>query len=416
MKLDHKKTFLLGLGFFSISIAWSVYNSFVPIFLKRYIDSAFVIAIVMTIDNIAAITLQPYFGALSDRTWNRYGRRMPFLLLGIPISAVFFTLIPFHVSLASLLILVLVYNTAMTIYRAPTVALMPDLTPSPLRSKANGIINLLGGLGALLAFFVGSRLYDLDRRAPFAFAALLMLIAVTVLFLAIKERREDPTEAAADETGIIREALRLFRATDRSALFILLAIFCWFLGYNAIEAFFTLYGRIYLGIKESAAALSLGFLSVSFLLMAIPAGHLGTRLGRKRTIVTGILLMMLVFGLLHFLHGLALHYPGLSELWVLRGLLLVAGIAWALININSYPMVVDMTTANKIGTYTGLYYLFSSLAAVGGPWLLGGLIDLLNEITASGTLGYGSLFAFGFVSFVLALLCMSRVRSGEAGT
>ena len=124
--------------------------------------------------------------------------------------------------------------------------------------------------------------------------------------------------------------------------------------------------------------------------------------------------MMLVFGLLHFLHGLALRYPGLPELWILRGLLLVAGVAWALININSYPMVVDMTTANKIGTYTGLYYLFSSLAAVGGPWLLGGLIDLLNGIAASGTLGYGSLFVFGFISFALALLCMSRVRSGEA--
>ena len=116
----------------------------------------------------------------------------------------------------------------------------------------------------------------------------------------------------------------------------------------------------------------------------------------------------------HFLHGLAPRYPGLPEPWVLRGLLLVAGGAWALININSYPMVIDMTTANKIGTYTGLYYLFSSLAAVGGPLLLGGLIDLLNTIAKSGTLGYGSLFAFGFVSFALALLCMSRVRGGEA--
>lgn len=414
MKLDHKKTFVLGLGFFSISIAWSVYNSFVPVFLKRYIDSAFLIGLIMTLDNIAAITLQPYFGALSDRTWNRYGRRMPFLLIGIPISAVFFALIPFHLSLATLLAIVVVYNTAMTIYRAPTVALMPDLTPSPLRSKANGIINLMGGLGALLAFFVGSRLYDLDRRAPFALAALLMLLAVIILYFNIKERREDRTEAAEGEAGILREVERLFEGADRSALFILLAIFCWFLGYNAIEAFFTLYGGIYLGIKESAAALSLGFLSVSFLIMAIPAGHLGTRLGRKRTIMTGILLMLLVFGSLHFLHGLVLRYPGLPELWILRGLLLVAGVAWALININSYPMVVDMTTADKIGTYTGLYYLFSSLAAVGGPWLLGGLIDLMNWIARSQTLGYGSLFAFGFICFAAALLCMSRVRSGEA--
>lgn len=414
MKLDYRKTFVLGLGFFAISLSWSVYNSFVPVFLKQYLGSAFWIGFVMTLDNIAAITIQPYFGALSDRTWTRFGRRMPFLLAGIPISALLFAAIPLHFSLLSLCLAVILFNTAMTVYRAPTVALMPDLTPSPLRSKANGVINLMGGLGALLAFFVGSRLYDLDRRAPFAFAAALMLVAAAGLFFAIKERRTRQDEAPGESSGILAALKELLTARDKTGLMLLAAIFCWFLGYNAVEAFFTLYGRVFLGIKESAAALSLGFLSVAFLLAAIPAGLLGTRLGRRRTIGLGIALILLVFAVLYFMPVFMPVRTMPGGIWILRGLLFAAGLAWALININSYPMVVDLTTEARIGTYTGLYYLFSSLAAVGGPWLAGGLIDLVNRMARSETHGYGILFAFGFAAFLLALACLSRVRRGEA--
>ncbi|MCL6613126.1 MAG: MFS transporter [Firmicutes bacterium] len=414
LKLDYGKTFVLGLGFFAISISWSVYNAFVPVFLKKFIDSAFWIGLIMTLDNIAAVTVQPYFGALSDRTWTRFGRRMPYLLIGIPASAVLMALIPFHTGLAGLLVVVVLFNIAMTIYRAPTVALMPDLTPSPLRSKANGIINFMGGLGALLAFFVGAALYDLDKRAPFAFASILMLAAAVTLFFAVKERRGEV--AVEDKPGIIQSILAMYRESDRSLAAMLGAIFFWFLGYAGIEAFFTLYGKVYLGIKESAAALTLGFLSVAFLLVAIPAGFLGTRLGRRRTISAGIIGMILVFLCLQFLHGLAAIVPALPELWVLRVFMFLAGVCWSLININSYPMVVDMTTNEHIGTYTGLYYLSSSLAMILGPWLTGGLIDLANRILRSDSAGYGYIFLFGFVTFCLALLCISGVRRGEART
>ncbi|MGE5529074.1 MAG: MFS transporter [Patescibacteria group bacterium] len=414
MKLDYRKTFVLGLGFFAISISWSVYNSYVPVFLKQFTNSAALIGFIMTLDNIAAILVQPYFGSLSDRTWNRFGRRMPFLLIGVPLSAVLFAVIPLHTSLAALVLIVFFFNAAMTIYRAPTVALMPDLTPSPLRSKANGIINFMGGIGTLLAFFVASILYDRGRAVPFVFTSMLMLAAAGVLFLGIKERRGESGEAAGERTGILRAVLDLVRSEDKSALAMLGAIFFWFLGYAAIEAFFTLYGKLFLGIKESAAAFSLGFLSVAFLLMALPSGFLATRWGRRRTIVLGIICMLIALAALHFSHGLALRVPALSELWLVRGILIVAGLAWALININSYPMVVDMTVEARIGTYTGLYYLFSSLAAVGGPLLLGGLIDLVNWLAGSRTAGYGGIFAFGFIAFALALLCMTAVRRGEA--
>ena len=392
-KLNYSNTFLLGLGFFCISITWSLYNSFVPIFLNKYISSAFIIGIIMTFDNIAAITLQPFFGALSDRTNTRYGRRMPYLLIGIPVSAAFFLLIPYEFSLISLIAIVMCFNITMSIYRAPTVALMPDLTPSPLRSKANGIINFMGGFGALLAYFVGSKIYDYDKHVPFMGTSLLMILAIIILYKAIKE---PPAPALEDKesSGIISAFKEIISDKDKSALFILFAIFFWFIGYQGVEALFTLYGVKHLGIKESAAALTLGFFSFSFLIFAIPSGFIATRIGRKKTIKIGLIGLMIVFAAILFS----------KDITVIRGLMLIGGIFWAFVNINSYPMVVEMTTDNKIGAYTGLYYFFSSMSAILGPPLFGKLIDLV---------GYGVLFIMALCFFLLAFICITYVKKGE---
>ncbi len=392
-KVNYANTFLLGLGFFCISITWSLYNSFVPIFLNKYISSAFVIGLIMTFDNIAAITLQPFFGALSDRTNTKFGRRMPYLLIGIPVSAAFFALIPYEFSLISLIGIVMCFNISMSIYRAPTIALMPDLTPSPLRSKANGIINFMGGFGALLAYFVGSRIYDYDKHMPFMGTSLLMIFAILILYKAIKEPAA-PALEDKEPSGIISAFKEILSDKDKSALFILFAIFFWFIGYQGIETMFTLYGVKYLGIKESAAALTLGFFSVSFLIFAIPSGFIATRIGRKKTIKIGLVGLMLVFAAILFS----------KDITIIRGLMLIGGIFWAFVNINSYPMVVEMTTDNKIGAYTGLYYLFSSMSAILGPPLFGKLIDLV---------GYGVLFILALCFFLLAFICITYVKKGE---
>jgi MFS family permease len=347
----------------------------------------------MTFDNIAAITLQPFFGALSDRTNTKYGRRMPYLLIGIPASAVFFFLIPYEFSLASLIIIVMCFNIIMSIYRAPTVALMPDLTPSPLRSKANGIINFMGGFGALLAYFVGSRIYDYDKHMPFMGTSILMIIAVLILYKSIKEPSA-PALEDKESSGIISAFKEILSDKDKSALFILFAIFFWFIGYQGVEALFTLYGVKYLGIKESAAALTLGFFSFSFLVFAIPSGFIATKIGRKRTIKIGLTGVIAVFAAVIFTR----------DITVIRGLMLVGGMFWAFVNINSYPMVVEMTTDNKIGAYTGLYYFFSSLSAILGPPLFGKLIDLV---------GYGVLFIIALCFFLLAFICITYVKKGE---
>ena len=158
---------LLGFGFLSITMAWSLFNSYVPIFLRQFLPSAAVIGMVMSLDNIAGMTLQPWFGALSDRTKSRLGRRLPYLVVGMPLAAVAFALLPLATSLLLLILAIVAVDLSMSLFRAPTIALMPDVTPPEERSRANGIINFMGGVGALLALFGGAWLYRLDPSYPF---------------------------------------------------------------------------------------------------------------------------------------------------------------------------------------------------------------------------------------------------------
>jgi maltose/moltooligosaccharide transporter len=398
MKLDYKRTFLLGFGFLGISVIWSVYNSYVPIFLREYNLPLWLVGFIMTFDNIAGITIQPWVGFLSDRTRTRFGRRMPFLMVGAPIGALFFALIPIlHLSIhifPLLLLAIIIMNIAMAIFRTPTVALMPDITPSPLRSKANGIINLMGGLGTSLAFLGGAFLYDANRGLPFWFGAALMLAATAIVLLVIHEP-QDYERAPDTGSGVLATVREIVTSQEKSALFILLAILTWFIGYNAIETFWTTYGKEFLLIPESSAAKMLVFTSAAFLVFALPAGFIATRFGRRRTILAGLVIMLLLTFGGFFTKSLA----------YLRIMLILAGVGWALVNINSFPMVSDIAPPGKIGSYTGLYYFFSMLAAIVAPPLVGALMDLLGQRT---------LFLFSPIFFLLAILCMLQVKRGEA--
>jgi len=398
MKLDYKKTLLLGFGFFGISLIWSIYNSYVPIFLREYDLPLWLVGLVMTFDNIAGVTIQPYVGFLSDRTLTRFGRRMPYLMIGAPIAAVFFSLIPvLHLAIpifALLMAVIIIMNIAMAIFRTPTVALMPDITPSPLRSKANGIINFMGGLGATLAFLGGAFLYRANRGLPFYVSAAIMLAATAIVVLVIREPKERE-EGPKEQPGVLATIREIITGQEKSALFILLAIFAWFVGYNAIETFWTTYGKEFLGIPESSAAAMLTYVSAAFLVFALPAGFIATRFGRRRTILTG-LTMLVVFLLGGYF---------ITNMTYLTAMLILAGIAWALININSFPMVSDIAPPGKIGSYTGLYYFFSMFAAIIAPPIAGGLMDLF---------GHRALFLFSPLFMVLAILCMLQVKRGEA--
>jgi MFS family permease len=222
-----------------------------------------------------------------------------------------------------------------------------------------------------------------------------MLVATAVVLLVIREPQDYQQEGSVERTGVLATIREIITSPEKSAMFILLAIFTWFIGYNAIETFWTTYGKEFLGIKESSAAAMLTYMSAAFLLFALPAGFIATRFGRRRTILVGLaILLLLTFG--GFLTKSMLY---------LRVMLILAGIGWALININSFPMVSDIAPPGKIGSYTGLYYFFSMLAAITAPPLVGALMDLLGQRT---------LFLFAPVFFLLAILCMSRVKRGEA--
>ena len=315
--------------------------------LEAYIKSGTFIGAVMTIDNIFAVIFQPLFGALSDKTNTKFGRRMPFLLIGVPLAAIFCSLIPSATSLITLMAFIIVMNFAMSIYRAPTVALMPDITPSPLRSKANGVINFMGGFAAVIAYGLGGLLYKANTGYPFYMASIIMVVALVLLYYFI----EEPKNVEIEEE---KEKAPKDVAKSRSLIFMLLAIFFWFTGFNAVETFFSLYGQHILGIEPGTSSIVLTSFSGAFVAFAIPAGFIAGKLGRKRTILWGIIGALLVFVPLIFIRNAT----------IISLLLVSGGIFWALININSYPMIVEMAPKGMTGAYTGYYYFFSSTAAI----------------------------------------------------
>ncbi|WP_041082309.1 SLC45 family MFS transporter [Thermotoga profunda] len=413
-KFSYKNVFLLGFGFFGISVLWPLYNAYVPIFLKDFALSSFVIGIVMTIDNLFAIFMLPYIGTLSDQTRTRFGRRKPYILFGAPLGALFFCLIPLMRDTKSLFLMmtvIVIMNFSMALFRSPVIALMPDITPSAYRSQANGIINFMGGFGALLAYFAGKPLYDAHYSYPFFAGALLMIFANVLVIVFIREPKE--YTITQDKVSVIETVKKgnkelldnlkdVFHSKERSLLFILLSILFWFIGFNALETFFTSYAKFYLNISESTGALVLGVFSLTFMLFSIPAGLIGSRIGRKKTISIGLLILMLCLLIVVIISAFSQNKSILLSMFFM--LFAISGMGWALVNVNSLPMVVDMTKSEKVGGYTGLYYFFSMAANIFAPPLAGVFID---------TLGYQSLMVFSIIFVTLSFVTMRFVRRGE---
>lgn len=414
MKLNYGKTFLLGFGFFGVSIIWGTYNAFVPLFLaNKFHLAAGWIGFFMTLDNIAALFIQPPVGAWSDRLRTPIGRRIPFMLIGAPIGALAFGIIP----LASVLPLFVACTStlllSMALWRTPIIALMPDITPSKFRSQANGVINFMGGVGSIISFLGGARLYEMNPAFPFWLGSALVILSTLLVFLFIKEPKEYET-TSEEKPDLIKSLMFVIRDSDKSALRILLAILFWFISYNAIEAFFTLYAVNHLHLPEADGARLLGQLSLVFVIFALPAGYIGGKFGRRKTIITGITLMAACMFLMYIIPPetltiLLARLPVLGNVPVVGIVLMCAGASWALININSLPMVVDMTDTARTGTYTGLYYLFSTMAAILGPNINGQIIQLSGN-------NYQMTMLIGPIFMVLAFLMMLGVHRGEAKT
>ena len=419
-RFSYAKIFLLGFGFFGASVIWGVYNAFVPIFLAdKFHLSPILIGFFMTLDNIAALFIQPPVGAWSDRLRTPIGRRIPFILVGAPVTAVAFGLIP----IASMLPIFVACTSTMllsaALWRTPVVALMPDITPSQYRSQANGVINFMGGIGTIVALQTGGMLYKISPSFPFWLGSGLVILSALIVYIFIKEPKEySETE---DQPGILASLREVINNSDQSGIRILMAIFFWFIGFSAVDTFFTLYAKNHLGLPEGDGATLLSVLPLFFVLFAIPSGYIAGKIGRRITISIGLAMITVILILLYVtpasalltkiaplpLVGIPLVEGGPRMLTLAGVMLIFAGIAWAFVNINSLPMIVDLTSAARIGTFTGLYYLFSTLSAIVGPNLNGLAIQVTHN-------NYNVIMLIAPVFMLIALWLMLGVKHGEA--
>ena len=412
-KFKYGKLFLIGFGFFGVSVLWSLYNTYVPILLsQKFSLDAAGIGFFMSLDNIAALFIQPPVGAWSDRVRTKMGRRLPFIMVGAPIAAIAFGLVPLADSLPLFVACTVTTILAMAFWRTPVVALMPDVTPSKYRSQANGIINFMGGLGLVLGTSIGAVLVKQNQAYPFWFGSLLVLMAAILVLVFVREPKVYEDNPNEEKPNVWKSLKELFTSKHGDAIRIFLAIMFWFIAYNAIEAFLSLYGVNYLGLDESGAGRLITSVGASFLIFAIPSGFIGGKLGRKNTISIGLSIMIAVLLSVFFIPKETLLHsygsvPMLGDFMNLTILLLLAGIGWSFININSLPMVVDLTDASQIGTFTGLYYLFSTLAAILGPNINGWIVKLTGN-------NYASIFVIGPIFMAAALVMIIGVHSGEA--
>jgi MFS family permease len=393
-KMNWGYTFVVGFGFFGISIIWPIFNSLIPPMLEDLGLAAGVIGFILTWDNILNMFLQPWVGEKSDRTWTRFGRRKPWLMLGAPLAAVFFMLIPFvRENFLLIALAILGTNIGMALFRSPTVAYLGDLFPSSQRSKANGVINLMGGLGGAAALLGGGALYKMGAPLPFIVGAGVMIIAVIIVLLFVKEPKpEDVEQGEMEESaGLVENLKEVWGESDKRGVTILLAIFLWFVGWNAMEAFFTIYARNVLGVDPGTGTQMLTAFAAALILFAIPSGYIATWFGRKRTILVGLAGMLVGLGVGFFIRD--------AKMMLI--LLAVMGAFWALVNINSLPIVYDVGGEERIGAYTGLYYFASSLAAISGPILAGVMIDFTN---------HAMIWLFSAVFMLLAFVAMLRLQ------
>lgn len=406
MKLNYKRTILIGLAFLSISAFWQMYDNIIPLILKNSFElGETVTGVIMAADNILALFLLPLFGLLSDRTDTRIGKRMPFIIAGTVLSAIFLLILPAADRGRNLtLFIVILFLTllSMGLYRSPSVALMPDLTPKPLRSKGNAVINLMGAVGGVYSLIMIQVLVGKGTTPNyfplFLSIALLMVICVAVLFLTVKEKNipqemMTETETAASET---EKGSALLPDVKRSLIFMLSSIALWYIAYNAVTTAFSRYATHVLGMENGGYANCLMVATVAAIISYIPIGALSSRIGRKKTILIGV-------AMLAFCYLCAAFY---NNYHVSMNLFFgIIGFAWAAINVNSFPMVVEIASSGDVGKYTGYYYTFSMAAQVVTPILSGYLLEHIS---------YRTLFPYSVFFSVMAFFTMLMVRHGDS--
>ena len=429
MKLNNKRTVLVGLAFLSICAFWQMYDNVIPLILRETFHMNESLAgAVMALDNILALFLLPFFGTLSDRCRNqKLGRRTPFILIGTAAAVILMNLLPlldngyaenggrwrfaaFIVVLGGLLV-------GMGSYRSPAVALMPDVTPKPLRSRANAIINLMGAVGGMLYLGVAAVLYPTDKvknlvhvnyQPLFLVVSAIMAAAVAVLLLTIREPRlsaenqaleaRHPEWNLAEDDGSGHEVLPA--PVKRSLGFLLASIALWYIGYNGVTTWFTTYISEIMGEGLGTASRCLLVATAGAIVSYIPIGAVASKVGRRKTILAGCALLAACF-----FTGFLLTTAFSTLNFAMYIVFALVGLAWAAINVNSLPMVVEMCKGSDIGKFTGYYYTASMAAQVVTPVLAG---TLMRHVS------YKILFPYATLFVALSFVTMCFVRHGDS--
>ena len=431
MKLNNKRTILVGLAFLSICAFWQMHDNVIPLILtKTFHMNETYSGVIMAADNILALFLLPFFGSLSDRSHSKIGKRMPFILFGTGCAVILMNILPLldnsyaaqpsPLKLASFVIVLALLLIAMGTYRSPAVALMPDVTPKPLRSRANAIINLMGAVGGVFYLAFAAVLYPnskvkaleeagkhVDYQPLFMIVSAVMFLAVGILFLTIRERKlteenqaleaQHPEWNLAVDDGSGNEALP--KPVKRSLAFLLASIALWFIGYNGVTTWFSTYVDVVMGQGLGGASQCLLIATVGAVVSYIPIGALAAKIGRKRTIQIGIVLLAACFAMGYVLTTM---YTTITP--VMFVVFALVGFAWAAINVNSLPMVVEMCKGSDIGKFTGYYYTASMAAQVVTPVLAGTLMRQID---------YRVLFPYAALFVALSFVTMLFVRHGD---
>ena len=514
--LNYKQTFLIGFGFMACMLMWSVYNSYVPVIfraklteltdggskLPAFLSVALLVNAIMTIDNIFGVIFQPYFGKKSDKTHTKWGKRMPYIIICLPICAVFFSLIPVAatvkaaaLSVGLMMAVIILFNFTMSVWRSPVVSLMPDFTPSPLQSDANAVINIMGGIGQMLGFVIGSiatalvgllgftALHDalraktntlgqvlatdangdvvirffsdknsidtdtlnnfiasgrdtlyvngqkvaekvaaLNRHGEptyvnytpvFVVAAVITVLCLLVLCLFYKKNKQNDLSknvSIEDEEGKNKKVkikeLPISKAERKSLITMLAALF---LINNATEAIvpnFTNFALDTLNVKPIYSTLMMAVFAVSLAAFGIPAGAMGRKLGRKKTIIIGLAVIVAMFAF--YIAVSQLFATNRMFVWIVLWIaLVVGGAAVGCININTLPLVLAIGGREYVGTFTGYYYTATFSAAITGPILCGALIGLFGD-------DYNFMFLFCAIFFAIGLAVITQVKHGES--
>ena len=427
LKLNYKRTMLIGFAFFGILLLWQVYDSWCPTLLTELFKNSFgvtderevqyLVGVMMAIDNLAALILLPIFGRLSDKTRTPIGKRMPYILVGTAVCAIAFPFIPvfYHANKVGgvIAMMALVVIFAM-MYRNPAVALMPDVTPKPLRSKANGIINIMGYIGGAFATVLGIAFVLTDYlgttnkhpwqvgnlwalELPFLIASVLMVISAIVLFFTVRENELEAKlkeemargEEEAEVADKVSEDAPMSKANRNMLILILAAEFFWFMADNGIATFMVNY-TVYL-LKTSTASAMVNTIvgGVGSVLGFALGGLIASKIGRKWTLFSGLglsLLSYIVWIVLTFTVGAEV---GKFPVW-LYIIWFVKGFGMSLVHVNSFPMVVELCPNSKIGQFTGYYYASSMAAQTITPIALGSLL-LIPTMTWEYLPVYGAL-------------------------